>query len=53
METGVAAQGSGSRELKANSLYPDKGEEKKIRLCGFEFDPNWDGESGNKEDGNF
>ncbi|KAG6483698.1 hypothetical protein ZIOFF_060350 [Zingiber officinale] len=45
------AQGSGSRELKANSLYPDKGEEKKIRLCGFEFDPNWDGESGNKEDG--
>lgn len=58
METGVAAQGSGSRELKANSLYPDKGEEKRIRLFGFEFDPhrqlivdpNGDGESGSKED---
>lgn len=55
MESAAAEQGCGSGEPKiAECLDPDKGEEKKMRLFGFEFDPhlvqNGDEEEDNSED---
>ncbi|WOL13811.1 hypothetical protein Cni_G22591 [Canna indica] len=40
MESDAAEQGLVSREMRADYLDADKGEDKKIRIFGFEFDPS-------------